>query len=340
MECPLSILSNVVDMIEESLENECSSVIGTPSSLEDGSIGEADSSEGNASDMESLPHRPKGTRVSGFEPGYSHEGPRTNNESFMRRQAPSLSGFAYHGSLIPKEYFVKLDARFKHNLTAIREERDETLKRLTQAKVTNRTLVKALRAERAKRTQLEERFKLFTSTEIVRIPIWPPSAAFTPPMSVTGNSKHEEFLEPDRPNQFLYDNPLYQGYELNVNIIIFRIKALIEDRRPGKASVLLEEALEKAQKLNYTPIYAKCLYWQGRILHLQGQRRGAAIAFLDAMPCIGRYREGEDLKKWLMKYETYIEDLSSGQQIASPAAVRRRPPRYMCVPAADLPQTP
>ncbi|EAS34920.3 uncharacterized protein CIMG_00274 [Coccidioides immitis RS] len=302
----------------ENVPNDAtSSVVGTASSLGSPTKFEENGGHDSDSDVDSLPH------------GLGRTWQPPSFPSSLRSSLTNLD-----------QYILRISSRLKHNLSTIREERDQALQRWEQAKETNARLAEALQVEKARRAKLEEFFMQYKSTEIVHIPVWPPHTRFSPPLSDGG----EEVIKEDPPFQFLYDNPLYQGYELNINLITLRVKGLISHRFPGKAAVLVEEALEKAEKLKYIPIYAKCLYWKGRILDLQGQRQEAAKAFLDARPCIGKYKEGEDLIQWLMEYEEDIEELHYDQQHnyrgSNFGVTRRRPPRRLCVPAAELPPTP
>ncbi|WEW57396.1 hypothetical protein PRK78_002863 [Emydomyces testavorans] len=311
METPSSPPFDGPDGNEEHPGSASSSLVGTTSTRD-----EEYSSHGSEIDVDSLPHQPNGMR------------------------APFLSSSPLPDQMISEEHFLKLNARFRHNLSIIREERDQALERWQQAKRINSRLIEALQVERAKRAELEEYLKPYKSTEIAHIPVWPLPVPLAPPPSTTMVGEDEEIATEDQPFGYLYNNPLYQGYELNVNIIIHRVKTLIENQCLVKAAMLIEEALEKAEKLNYIPIYAKCLYWKGRVLHLQDRWQEAAKAFLDARPCIGRYREGEELKQWLTKYEVYIEELFYEQELEIDRATRKRPSRGLCVPAAEMPHTP
>ncbi|EEP75505.1 predicted protein [Uncinocarpus reesii 1704] len=320
METHLASWADGVSGSADPLNDASSSVLGNTGSSDKATRDEGDSSRDSDSDIDSLPLKSSELQVT------------------------TPAGCPHIDTMVPGEYVLKLSTRFTHNLSTIREERDQALQRWEQVRETNSSLTKALRAEKAKRSKLENSFKFYRTAEIVRIPVWPPHEPLTPPSSATKSSVNGDFMVEESPVPFLYDNPLYQGYELNVNIIILRVKALVENKFPGNAIALIDEALEKAQKLKYAPLSARCLYWKGRIYHLQKRRQEAAKMFLDAMPCIGRYREGEDLKRWLRKYEDDIDQLSGGQppegNVTTFRIVRRRPPRNVCVPAAELPRSP
>ncbi|KAI1932070.1 hypothetical protein LOZ65_000884 [Ophidiomyces ophidiicola] len=322
MEIPCHPLLGNLSVYREHSDCASSSLVGTASSLGRAAEDTRESCfhSDSDSDVDSFPNTPNGLQVT------------------------PIVGCHMSDLMMSRENVLKLDSRYKNQLSAIRNERDQAIDRWRQENVINRRLIEALQFEKQKLDSVKNYLKLCVSTEIVHIPAWPPCTPLTPPPSVRrSTAPSNQHMSEDQHIRFLYDNPLYQGYELNVNIILLRVKSLVENNYPVKALTLIEEALEKASKLNYTPIYAKCLYWKGRILYLKGCQSDAIKLFRDAMPCIGIYKEGEDLKCWLLKLDdcrhSYCDN-QSGSDAESPLCSRRRNYKNTCVPAAELPLTP
>ncbi len=104
-------------------------------------------------------------------------------------------------------------------------------------------------------------------------------------------------------NFLLYRNLPDAAMEVNIWSFINTTHVAIRRKEWQLADDRLSRAFLLASKLGYQPLVGKCWYWRGMIADGCGDRKTAADCFLQAMPCVGFYQEGEMLSKVVVEYK-------------------------------------
>ena len=107
----------------------------------------------------------------------------------------------------------------------------------------------------------------------------------------------------------LYRNLPDAGLELNIMMLINRAHLAVQRGYLNRAECLVDEALGLVVSLDYQPLTAKCWYWKGLIADKRDSPSEAVRAFFNALPCVGKYAEGEHLPRYIQVYKNGILDM-------------------------------
>lgn len=114
-------------------------------------------------------------------------------------------------------------------------------------------------------------------------------------------------------NFLLYRNLPDAAVEANVWSLINGAHVCIRRGEWELAEGRILKAFLMARNLRYDPLIAKCWYWRGIVSDRLKRRRSAAECFLEAMPCVGFYEEGEMMSNMILVYKDELLDLLDEQ---------------------------
>lgn len=115
-------------------------------------------------------------------------------------------------------------------------------------------------------------------------------------------------------NFLLYRNLPDAAIEANVWSLCNAANIAIRRKAWDKAGQYVNRGIILANKLNFKALVAKCWYWRGRVAEGSEDRVSAVECFMEAMPCVDVYQEGDLLAKVVPKYKHDLIQLLNKQE--------------------------
>lgn len=189
------------------------------------------------------------------------------------------------------------------------EEENERLRRQANTDFLEDALAYQAKLYRAADSDLQ-------SSESPRAPRRPAFDRFAPggvPETARGTFISEsEFLEMYIPHLFNYLHVAdHQDHirELTLRMNLHHCAIYLGGSSPSLAKALVSSiaAAQVAVELNNTALLGRCAFYRGRAEYGLSDWNGALVSFKEARACKGRYIEGEDLSKWILRIEKQLQ---------------------------------
>lgn len=123
--------------------------------------------------------------------------------------------------------------------------------------------------------------------------------------------------------RFLSKNRSWRMKELRVTTLLLRAQVAVENEGPSKALDCLYEARKLVVQFQFPALEARCEFWRGRAEYFVDSYDNALAAFWKALPCVGVYREGLEVKEWIRKAQIGLGNPPEPQMRTR--SLRRRP---------------
>jgi len=145
-----------------------------------------------------------------------------------------------------------------------------------------------------------------------------------------GALRKPRYTDPDNTEEreaergrFLSKNRSWRMKELRVTTLLLRAQVAVENEEPSKALGRLYEAQKLAVQFQFPALEARCEFWRGRAEFFVDSYDTALAAFQKALPCVGVYREGLEVKEWIRRAQTGLGHPPEPQMRTR--SLRRRP---------------
>lgn len=129
--------------------------------------------------------------------------------------------------------------------------------------------------------------------------------------------------------QFVYENRSWRMKELRVTTLLLRAQVAVENEEPSRALDRLYEAQKLAVRFQFPALEARCDFWRGRAEFCTGSYDTALAAFQKALPCEGVYREGLEVRNWIRRAQSGLDDPQEAPTRTRSIRRRTRPDSFI-----------